>query len=49
MAGGGGGDGGGRTGDEVAPAYQVIKKLKKDNLWLYTLYPIPCRNCYRMW
>ena len=42
------GGGGGRTGDEVAPAYQVIKKLKKDNLWLYTLYPIPCRNCYRM-
>ena len=24
---------------ELAPAQQVIKKLKKDHLWVYTLYP----------
>ena len=37
----------GRSG-EVALAYQVMKKLKIDNLSLYTLYPIPCRKHYRM-
>ena len=26
-------------GVELAPAHQVIKKLKKDHLWVYTLYP----------
>ena len=26
-------------GVELAPAQQVIKKLKKDHLWVYTLYP----------
>ena len=35
-------------GVEMVPAHQVIKKLKMDHLWLYTLYPTPCRNGYRM-
>ena len=29
---------------EMAPAQQVIKKLKMDHLWVYT----PCHNGYRM-
>ena len=33
---------------ELAPAHQVIKKLKMDHLWVYTPYPTPCRNGYRM-
>ena len=33
----------------AVPAHQVIKKLKMVHLWLYTLYPTPCRNGYRMW
>ena len=35
-------------GVEVAPAYQVIKKLNIDHLPLYLLYPTPCRNGYRI-
>ena len=35
-------------GVELAPAHQVIKKLKLDHLWVYTLYPTPCLNGYRM-
>ena len=31
-------------GVELAPAHQVIKKLKMDHLWVYTLYPTGCRN-----
>ena len=38
---------GSRSG-EVAPAYQVIKSLKIDYMWLYMLYPTPCLNGYRM-
>ena len=34
---------------ELPPAHQVIKRLKMDHLWVYTLYPISCRNGYRMW
>ena len=34
-------------GVELAPAHQVIKKLKMDHLWVYTLYPNGCRNGYR--
>ena len=34
-------------GVELAPAHQVIKKLKMDHLWVYTLYPTGCRNGYR--
>ena len=34
-------------GVELPPAHQVIKKLKMDHLWVYTLYPTPCRNGYR--
>ena len=34
-------------GVELAPANQVIKKLKMDHLWLYTLCPTGCRNGYR--
>ena len=26
-------------GVELAPAHQVIKKLKMDHMWVYTLYP----------
>ena len=33
---------------ELAPAVQVIKKLKMDHLWVSMLYPTPCCNCYRM-
>ena len=35
-------------GGELAPAHQVIKKLKMDHLWVYTLYPTSCRKGYRM-
>ena len=28
----------------MAPAHQVIKKLKMDHLWVYTLYPTSSRN-----
>ena len=35
-------------GVELAPAHQVIKKLKMDHLWVYTLYPTSCRKGYRM-
>ena len=35
-------------GIEQDPAHQVIKKLKMDHLWVYTLYPTSCRNGYRM-
>ena len=31
-------------GIELDPAHQVIKKLKMDHLWVYTLYPTSCRN-----
>ena len=40
--------GGGDRSGEVTLAYQVMKKLKIDNLSLYTLYPIPCRKHNRM-
>ena len=33
---------------ELALARQVLKKLKTDHLWGYTLYPTSCRNGYRM-
>ena len=36
-------------GVELALPRQVIKKLKMDHLWVYTLYPTSCRNGYRMW
>ena len=36
-------------GVELDPAHQVIKKLKMDHLWVYTLYPTSCRNGDRMW
>ena len=36
-------------GVELAPAQQVIKKLKMDHLWVYTLCPTPCCNGYRRW
>ena len=36
-------------GVELDPAHQVIKKLKMDHLWVYTLYPNSYRNGYRMW
>ena len=29
-------------GVELDPAHQVIKKLKMDHLWVYTLYPTSC-------
>ena len=35
-------------GVELAPAHQVIKKLKMDHLWVYTLYPTSGRNGYRL-
>ena len=35
-------------GGGLAPAHQVIKKLKMDHLWVYTLYPTSCRKGYRM-
>ena len=35
-------------GVELDPAHQVIKKVKMDHLWVYTLYPTSCRNGYRM-
>ena len=35
-------------GGGVAPAHQVIKKLKMDHLWVYTLYPTSGRNGYRL-
>ena len=35
-------------GVELDPVHQVIKKLKMDHLWVYTLYPTSCRNGYRM-
>ena len=28
---------------ELAPAHQVVKNLKMDHLWVYPLYPAPCR------
>ena len=34
-------------GVELAPAHQVIKRLKMDHLSVYTLYPTGCRNGYR--
>ena len=34
-------------GVELDPAHQVIKKLKMDHLWLYTLYPNSCRKGYK--
>ena len=36
-------------GVELAPAHQVIIKLKMDHLCVYTLYPTPWRNGYRKW
>jgi len=33
---------------EQANTHQEIKKLKMDHLWVYTLYPAPCRNGCRM-
>ena len=33
---------------ELAPAHQVMKKLKMDHLSVYTLYPTSSRNGYRM-
>ena len=36
-------------GVELAPAQQVIKKLKMDHLCVYTLCPTPCCNGYRRW
>ena len=35
-------------GGGVASAHQVIKKLKMDHLWVYTLYPTSGRNGYRL-
>ena len=35
-------------GVELDSAHQVIKKLKLNHLWVYTLYPNSCRNGYRM-
>ena len=35
-------------GIELDPAHQVIKKLKMDHLWVYTLYPTSSRNGHRM-
>ena len=35
-------------GGGLAPVQQVIKMLKMDHLWVYTLYPTSCRNGYRM-
>ena len=35
-------------GVELDPAYQVIKKLKMDHLWVYMLYRTSCRNGYRI-
>ena len=35
-------------GIELDPAHQVIKKLKMDHLWVYTLHPTSCRNGDRM-
>ena len=35
-------------GGGLAPAHQVIKKLKMDHLLVYTLYPTSCCNCYKM-
>ena len=35
-------------GAELDPAHQVIKMLKTDHLWVYTLYLNSCRNGYRM-
>ena len=35
-------------GVELDPVHQVIKKLKMDHLWVYTLYPTSCRNGYRI-
>ena len=35
-------------GVELDPAHQVIKELKMDHLWVYTLYPTSCRHGYRM-
>ena len=34
-------------GVELDPSHQVIKKLKMDHLWVYTLYPNSCRKGYR--
>ena len=34
-------------GVELDPTHQVIKELKMDHLWVYTLYPNSCRNGYR--
>ena len=36
-------------GVELARAQQVIKKLKMDRLWVYTLGPTPCCYGYRRW
>ena len=35
-------------GVDLDPAHQVIKKLKTDHLWVYTLYPNSSLNGYRM-
>ena len=35
-------------GVELAPEHQVIKKLKMDHLWVYSLCPTSRRNGYRM-
>ena len=35
-------------GVELDPSHQVIKKLKMDHLWVYTLYPTSFRNGYRI-
>ena len=35
-------------GVQLDPAHQVIRKLKMDHLWVYTLYPNSCRKGYRM-
>ena len=33
-------------GVELDPAHHVIKKLKMDHFWVYTLYPNSCLNGY---
>ena len=40
--------GGGGLKWRSGSAYQVIKRLKIDCMWLHMLYPTPCRNGHRM-
>ena len=35
------------SGVELDPAHQVMKKLKTDPLWVYTLYPNSYRKGYK--